>query len=67
MPAVGAAGGRRIFEDAVAKEANRPQRNPLGTMLTADEVAEYYRWIVSDRAPGLTGQVMRPDGGLTVR
>jgi 2,3-dihydroxy-2,3-dihydrophenylpropionate dehydrogenase len=63
----GAAGGRRIFEDVAAKTRTVRERNPLGTMLTADDVAEYYRWIVSDRAPGLTGQVIRPDGGLTVR
>ena len=29
-------GGRRIFEDAAAKTRTVRQRNPLGTMLTAD-------------------------------
>jgi 2,3-dihydroxy-2,3-dihydrophenylpropionate dehydrogenase len=67
LRAVTEAGDRPLFEDAADKERAVRERNPLHTMLTPDEVAEYYRWIVSDQARGLTGQVIRPDGGLVVR
>lgn len=40
--------------------------NPLGVVLTPAEVAEYYLFLLGDRASGLTGQVLRPDGGLSV-
>ncbi len=41
--------------------------NPLGTMLTAAQLAPLYRFLASDAALGLTGEVIRPDGGLAVR
>lgn len=43
------------------------ERNPLGVVLEPAEVAQHYRWLASDAARGLTGQVIRPDGGLSVR
>jgi 2,3-dihydroxy-2,3-dihydrophenylpropionate dehydrogenase len=39
--------------------------NPLGSVLTPGELAEYYVFLA--RAVGLTGEVIRPDGGLSVR
>jgi 2,3-dihydroxy-2,3-dihydrophenylpropionate dehydrogenase len=41
--------------------------NPLGTVLTAAQLAPLYRFLASDAALGLTGEVIRPDGGLAVR
>jgi 2,3-dihydroxy-2,3-dihydrophenylpropionate dehydrogenase len=62
-----AVGGAPLFTDPEAKRASIASRNPLGTVLTADEVAAYYTWLAGPRAVGLTGQVVRPDGGLSVR
>ena len=41
--------------------------NPLGVVLTAAELAPLYRFLASPDAAGLTGEVLRPDGGLVVR
>lgn len=62
-----AVGGAPLFTDPEAKRASIASRNPLGTVLTADEVAAYYTWLAGPHALGLTGQVVRPDGGLSVR
>jgi 2,3-dihydroxy-2,3-dihydrophenylpropionate dehydrogenase len=40
--------------------------NPLHVMLEADELAELYLFLASPAARGMTGQVLRPDGGLSV-
>lgn len=41
--------------------------NPLGVVLTPAQLAPLYRFLASDLAAGLTGEVLRPDGGLAVR
>lgn len=58
--------GARIFADPEAKRRAIAERNPLRIVLEPRELARYYRWIVTE-APGLTAQVIRPDGGLSVR
>ena len=40
--------------------------NPLGVALSADDVAQHFLFLLGDRASGLTGEVLRPDGGLSV-
>ncbi len=59
--------GPLLFADADAKRALVASRNPLGTVLEPDEVAQSYLWLASSAARGMTGEVIRPDGGLSVR
>lgn len=56
-----------VFDDPDAVSELIQSLNPMRTILTPDEVAQHYRWLVSASCPGLTGQVIRPDGGLVVR
>jgi len=67
LQAVDAGGSHRdVFDDPDAQTSEIERGNPLQTVLTVDEVAAYYQWIVSDQTRGLTGQIIRPDGGLSV-
>ena len=56
-----------FFTDADAKRETIRQRNPLGTVLEPAEIAEMFVWLASPAARGVTGQVIRADGGLVVR
>jgi 2,3-dihydroxy-2,3-dihydrophenylpropionate dehydrogenase len=38
--------------------------NPLGTMLTAEQLVSHYLYLLSSESAGLTGHILRPDGGL---
>ena len=68
LQAVSATGsGRGLFKDAEAKREVIRSRNPLGTVLEPSEVAQLYVFLASDAARGMTGEVLRPDGGLSVR
>ena len=58
---------RSLFTDADAKRETIRQRNPLGTVLEPAEIAELFVWLASPAARGVTGQVIRADGGLVVR
>ncbi|MCX6422287.1 MAG: SDR family oxidoreductase [Actinobacteria bacterium] len=59
--------GRSLFVDADAKREVIRSRNPLGTVLEPSEVAQLYVFLASEAARGMTGEVLRPDGGLSVR
>jgi 2,3-dihydroxy-2,3-dihydrophenylpropionate dehydrogenase len=68
LAAVDAAGaGRPLFADADAKRDTIRSRNPLKTILEPDELAQLYVWLASPAARTLTGEIVRPDGGLGVR
>jgi 2,3-dihydroxy-2,3-dihydrophenylpropionate dehydrogenase len=68
IQAVSADGSARsLFVDAEAKREVIRSRNPLGTVLEPSEVAQLYVFLASDAARGMTGEVLRPDGGLSVR
>ncbi len=41
--------------------------NPLGTLATPEQLAPLYRFLAGPAALGLTGEILRPDGGLAVR
>jgi 3-oxoacyl-[acyl-carrier protein] reductase len=41
-------------------------RTPIGRMGEADDIAEAYAWLASDRAAFVTGTVLSVDGGLVV-
>lgn len=58
---------RPSFRDPEAVRSAVRNLNPLGTMLTAEQVAPLYTFLASPAAMGMTGEVLRPDGGLTVR
>jgi 2,3-dihydroxy-2,3-dihydrophenylpropionate dehydrogenase len=36
-------------------------------MMEVSELAELYLFLASEHARGLTGEVLRPDGGLSIR
>lgn len=66
-----AAAGSRATESAVFADPDgireTVQRlNPLRVVLEADELAELYLFLASPAARGMTGEVLRPDGGLSV-
>lgn len=45
--------------------STREQRNPLGRLLTSEEVAETILFLASDKASGVTGSTFVADAGLT--
>ncbi|MCX4966986.1 SDR family oxidoreductase [Streptomyces sp. NBC_00654] len=61
------ADGRHVFAEADEITAAVREFNPLGVVLSAEQVAPLYRFLASPEAAGMTGEVLRPDGGLTVR
>lgn len=40
--------------------------NPLHTVLTPEDLVGHYLYLLSSQSRGLTGHVLRPDGGLSV-
>lgn len=62
----GSGNARTVVSDHDAFDERVRTKNPLGIVLSADDVAAYYLFLLSDVASGLTGEVLRPDGGLSV-
>lgn len=60
-------GTRSVFEDSEAARATIRELNPLGVVLTPEQIAPLYIFLSSAAAVGMTGEVLRPDGGLVVR
>ena len=67
LRAIEAGGSRPLFIDAEAKRTLVAAGNPLGTVLDPDEVAQIFVWLASAAARGITGQIIRADGGLAVK
>lgn len=65
--AVGAEGSREVFDRPEDISRVIQDFNPLGVVMTPEQLAPLYRFLASDAAAGLTGEVLRPDGGLAVR
>lgn len=63
----GADGAHQVFTDPEGISEQVRRLNPLGTILTPEQLAESYLFLASEGAAGMTGEVLRPDGGLTVR
>lgn len=57
---------RGLFDDAEAKAELIRSRNVLGTIMSTSELAELYVFLASPAARGMTGEILRPDGGLGV-
>lgn len=60
-------GMRASFADPQGAREKTIALNPLRMMLTADQIASVYWFLASDDSQGMTGEVLRPDGGLNVR
>lgn len=65
--AVGASDTRPVYDRATEISETIRAFNPLKVVLTAQQIAPLYRFLASEAAAGLTGEVLRPDGGLAVR
>lgn len=61
------AGGDEVFTDPAAATAGVAALNPLGSVLDPAELAESYLFLASPAARGMTGEILRADGGLSVR
>jgi 2,3-dihydroxy-2,3-dihydrophenylpropionate dehydrogenase len=57
---------RAVFADASAVVAQVRALNPLGVVLRPEDLVDHYLFLLTSRSRGLTGQVLRPDGGLSV-
>lgn len=53
-----------MFDKPDDLEAQVRALNPLNTMLTTDQLVPHYLFLLGDDSAGLTGHVLRPDGGL---
>jgi len=58
--------GRRVYERAGELGAAIRAHNPLGALLAPEQLAPLYRFLAGPDAAGMTGEVLRPDGGLSV-
>ncbi|WP_147116245.1 SDR family oxidoreductase, partial [Pseudonocardia sulfidoxydans] len=68
LRAVDADGGvRNVFIDPDGVREQVRRLNPLGLALTPEQLAESYLFLAGAGASGMTGEVLRPDGGLSVR
>jgi enoyl-[acyl-carrier-protein] reductase (NADH) len=57
----------RRLADAPDREEELRARTPLQVALTADDHAGAYTFLASDRARGITGVIIKSDGGIGVR
>jgi 2,3-dihydroxy-2,3-dihydrophenylpropionate dehydrogenase len=55
-----------VYADPAAAERAIRALNPLGVMLTAEQLVPHYLFLLSGASAGLTGHVLRPDGGLSL-
>ena len=53
--------------DRPGRQAALEQRTPLSVALSAADHAASYLFLASDGAAGMTGEILRNDGGLLVR
>jgi NAD(P)-dependent dehydrogenase (short-subunit alcohol dehydrogenase family) len=58
--------GRRL-DDTPGREADLAARVPLGVALSGQDHAWSYVYLASERARGITGDVVHPDGGIAVK
>jgi NAD(P)-dependent dehydrogenase (short-subunit alcohol dehydrogenase family) len=57
----------RRLADRPGRREELEARTPLGIALAPADHASAYLWLASDGARGITGEVIRSDGGLAVR
>lgn len=59
--------GGDVYADPEPIAAAIRALNPLGVLATAEQLAPLYRFLAGPDARHLTGEILRPDGGLAVR
>ena len=55
------------LDDRPDREEGLRARTPLHVALRSEHHAAAYVYLASDRSPGVTGEILRSDGGLSVR
>ncbi|WFE60210.1 SDR family oxidoreductase [Micromonospora sp. WMMD712] len=61
------ADGSEVYAEPAPVAAAIRSLNPLGALATAEQLAPLYRFLAGPDASHLTGEILRPDGGLVVR
>ncbi|WP_426243602.1 SDR family oxidoreductase [Nocardioides sp. LHG3406-4] len=56
----------RVYEDVDRVVADIRNLNPLRTILSPEDLVSHYVFLLTSQSAGLTGHVLRPDGGLSV-
>lgn len=59
--------GSRRLDDAPGRAAELAARVPLGVALSGPDHAWSYVFLASERARGITGDVLHPDGGIGIK
>lgn len=57
--------GLLALPDGARRRQERAERNPIGRLLEADEIAAMIAFLCSDAASGVTGATITVDGGLS--
>jgi phthalate 3,4-cis-dihydrodiol dehydrogenase len=57
----------RRLDDTPGREADLAERVPLKVALSGEDHAWSYVFLASERARGITGDVLHPDGGIAVK
>jgi 2,3-dihydroxy-2,3-dihydrophenylpropionate dehydrogenase len=57
---------KAVYSDVDAVVSQIRSINPLGTVLSAEDLVGHYLYLLTSQSRGLTGHVLRPDGGLSV-
>ena len=60
------AGEKAVYGDVEAVVRQIRSINPLQTVLSAEDLVGHYLFLLTSQSRGLTGHVLRPDGGLSV-
>jgi NAD(P)-dependent dehydrogenase (short-subunit alcohol dehydrogenase family) len=55
---------RTRLDDTPDRARDVAARTPLGVALTGEDHAWSYVFLASDRSRGITGEIVRPDGGF---
>lgn len=67
LAADGYDGERELFTEPEPIRERIREFNPLRVVLTPAQLAPLYRFLAGTESAGMTGEVLRPDGGLAVR
>jgi 2,3-dihydroxy-2,3-dihydrophenylpropionate dehydrogenase len=60
------AGERAVYADVEGAVRQIRSINPLRTVLQPEDLVGHYLYLLTSQSRGLTGHVLRPDGGLSV-
>jgi 2,3-dihydroxy-2,3-dihydrophenylpropionate dehydrogenase len=55
-----------VYRDVEAVVSQIRSINPLRTVLSAEDLVPHYLYLLTSQSRGLTGHVVRPDGGLSL-